>query len=119
METEVVPMISKYEHVAELSEDLGEAVGRSTAIASEPKDPKLSSTELSGSQTVKDVRQPAQGREIEATGQSENFNDPPVPLHNQDGSAPIVSRLKATPMIAKKQKRKPANPIDELFHGLD
>ena len=119
VETELEPMVSNYESVPEISEDLGEAVGRSTAIASKSEDPNIPTTESSDSQRVKDAERRVQGRETDAMGLLEHISNPATPLRKEGGSAPIVSRLKAPPRTARKQKRKPANPIDDLFQGLD
>ena len=119
VETELEPMVSTYESIPEVSEDLGEAVGRSTAIASKSEDPNIPTTESSDSQRVKDAERRVQGRETDAMGPLEHINPPATPLRKEGGSAPIVSRLKAPPRTTKKQKRKPANPIDDLFQGLD
>ena len=119
VETELEPMVSNYESGPETSEDLGEAVGRSTAIASKSEDPNIPTTESSDSQRVKDAERRVQGRETDAMGPLEHINTPATPLRKEGGSVPIVSRFKAPPRTAKKQKRKPANPIDDLFQGLD
>ena len=119
VETELEPMVSNYGSVPEISEDLGEAVGRSTAIASKSEDPNIPTTESSDSQRVMDAERRVQGRETDALGPLEHINTPANPQRKEGGSASIVSRLKAPPKVAKKQKRKPANPIDDLFQGLD
>jgi len=102
------------------SEDLGEAVGRSTlahpsirlensaSAAAAPFGPCITGNiELSLG--------PAKGSPdvVGATMESALLLDP------QGEERPAASKPQGSPKSAKRKRRKPANPIDDLFLGLD
>ena len=110
------PKNIKSSNILEISEDLGEALGRSIGEGYTVQDPNVSSTvEIStGSQHLEIAETPLFGPEKSNFGAADHNR-----RSNSKKSTPVADgRPQASPKLIKRQK-KPVNAIDDLFYGLD
>ena len=121
MERAIPPLTSKYDAVSEISEDLGENVGRSRAIAmaSTIEGRGMSTIASSDLQRIRTAEHRVQDSETTVLKAADIDDDSDSLLRKEDAILPNIAVRKASLKPDKRHKKESSNPIDELFQGLD